>query len=352
MREYSLKEIARELNVSRGTLDRVIHNRGGISAETTARVQEFLDRINYRPNRIGQSLARRKLVRLYVSFHDTQAEFFKDIRTGINAAAAEIADFGFNVEFEEVSRDSAAQLNLVREAMRGGADALALSAYEPDHFVELVDEIARSGKPVVTFNNDVVSSRRMAHVGSNYRAGGRLAGEVLAKAVKSGAVAVLRRSSSYFQNRERVTGFTEVIDSYEAIRMAGCFGGSTDYDSAYQNMARLLETIPDLHGLFMLNNETDIITATCDAIRDSSRTPFDVVTLDLPAAVAREITRGRISATVCQDPFSQGYYAVKILFKILHENVVPSRSIYSTRLDVLYRENLDNYGKELYQTFL
>jgi len=258
MRHNSLKEIARELSVSRGTLDRVIHNRGGISPETTARVQEL---------------------------------------------------------------------------------------------VELVDEIAKSGKPVVTFNNDVISSRRLAHVGSNYRVGGRLAGEVLAKAIKSGAVAVLRRSSSYFQNRERVTVFTEVIDSYEAIRMAGCFGESTDYDSGYRNMKRLLESVPDLRGLFMLNNESDIITATCDAISDSGRKPFDVVTLDLPSAVAREITRGRITATVCQDPFSQGYDGVKILFKYLSENVVPTRSIYSTRLDVFYRENLDNYGFELYRSF-
>ena len=76
MKDYSLKEIAQELHVSRGTLDRVIHNRGGISPETTVRVQEFLNRINYRPNKIGRSLARRKLVSLYVSFHDTKGEFF------------------------------------------------------------------------------------------------------------------------------------------------------------------------------------------------------------------------------------------------------------------------------------
>ena len=352
MKQYSLKEIARELDVSRGTLDRVIHNRGGISPATTARVQEFLERINYRPNKIGRSLARRKLVRLYISFHDTKAEFFKEVLTGIKAAGDEIADFGFKVEFDEVSRDSAEQLQLVNRAMRGGADALALSPYEPDRFVELVDEVSRSGKPVVTFNNDVIGSRRIAHVGSNYRAGGRLAGEVLAKSVKTGAVAVLRRSSSYFQNRERVTGFTEVIDSHETIRMEGGFGGSTDYDSAYRNMKRILESVPDLRGLFMLNNEQDIITATCDAIRDSGRKPFDVVTLDLPAAVSQEISKGRITATVCQDPFSQGYYCVKILFKCLSENVVPTRSIYSTRLDVLYRENLDNYGKKLYRSFI
>ena len=58
-----------------------------------------------------------------------------------------------------------------------------------------------------------------------------------------------------------------------------------------------------------------------------------------------------MTATVCQDPFSQGYYCVKILFKYLSESVVPTRSVYSTRLDVFYRENLDNYGKELYRSF-
>jgi LacI family transcriptional regulator len=352
MGQYSLKEIAKELGVSRGTLDRVIHNRGGIGSETTDRVQTYLQSIGYKPNRVGRSLARMKEMLLYVSFHDTKNEFFKEIQAGLKAAENEIADFGFKVQFEDVSKSSASQIKCIREAMRNGMSGLALSPYEPDAaFEELVDEIVKSGVPVVTFNNDVVNCGRMAYVGINYYTSGRVAGEVLAKSVKSGSVAILRRSSSYFQNQQRITGFTEVIDSFEHIQVAGSFGGSADYDSAYKNTKRIIDTVPDLHGLLMLNNESDIITATCDAVSDSGLKPFDIVTFDLPSGCQREISNGRITATVCQDPFSQGYYCVKILFKYLLDECRPTKSLYSTRLDVIYKENLDSYNKELYRSF-
>jgi LacI family transcriptional regulator len=350
-RQYGLKEIAKELNVSRGTLDRVIHNRGGIGPETTARVLAYLKSIGYKPNKLGRSLARRQQMDIFVSFHDTKNEFFKDVLAGLKAAESEIADFGFKMRYEEVSRNSASQIKLIKEAMRSGAAGLALSPYEPDKFVGLVDGLVKGGKPVVTFNNDVVNSARMTHVGVNYYTNGRVAGEVLAKAVKSGAVGVIRRSSSYFQNQLRITGFSEVIDSYEDIRLAGSFSGSADYQTAYENIKRVIQSVPDLHGLLLLNNESEIITATCDAIGDSGRKPFDVVTFDLPSACQREIQNGRITATVCQDPFFQGYFCVKILFKFLSDNFIPPKSLYSTRQDVIFKENLDNYTKDLYRSF-
>ena len=50
-------DIARMAGVSVATVDRVIHNRGKVSEENLARINEVLRRVDYRPNLIARSLA-------------------------------------------------------------------------------------------------------------------------------------------------------------------------------------------------------------------------------------------------------------------------------------------------------
>lgn len=52
-----LTDIARMANVSVGTVDRVIHNRGRVSEENIRRVKEIMEQVGYKPNLIARSLA-------------------------------------------------------------------------------------------------------------------------------------------------------------------------------------------------------------------------------------------------------------------------------------------------------
>ena len=45
-----IKEIARALGISIGTVDRVLHNRPGVSLKTKARVLDMAEQIGYKPN--------------------------------------------------------------------------------------------------------------------------------------------------------------------------------------------------------------------------------------------------------------------------------------------------------------
>ena len=47
----TLKEIAERAGVSRGTVDRVMKNRGGVNPETEKRVRRIVEESGYTPNR-------------------------------------------------------------------------------------------------------------------------------------------------------------------------------------------------------------------------------------------------------------------------------------------------------------
>ena len=53
----SIKDIAGRANVSIGTVDRVMHNRGRVSDETKARVLRIVDQLSYRPNIFARNLS-------------------------------------------------------------------------------------------------------------------------------------------------------------------------------------------------------------------------------------------------------------------------------------------------------
>ena len=54
------KEIAELAGVSRGTVDRVLHNRGHVNESTKVRIHEIVKRLDYKPNLAGRSLVNKQ----------------------------------------------------------------------------------------------------------------------------------------------------------------------------------------------------------------------------------------------------------------------------------------------------
>ena len=65
---------------------------------------------------------------------------------------------------------------MMKKIVDQGADAIALSPYEPAKFVEIVNDCIKKEVPVLTLNNDILNSSRLCYVGANYYKSGRMAG--------------------------------------------------------------------------------------------------------------------------------------------------------------------------------
>jgi len=53
---------------------------------------------------------------------------------------------------------------------------------------------------------------------------------------------------------------------------------------------------------------------------------------------------GIIHACISQDPYSQGYFVIKLLFEYLSDGKKPQFDRMYTRLDIILRENMINQG--------
>jgi LacI family transcriptional regulator len=81
-RGVTVADIAREAGVSMMTVSRVINHKGDVSAATRQRVQEIVDRLNYRPSSIARGLATQHSGTLGLVVPDISNPFFAEVARG------------------------------------------------------------------------------------------------------------------------------------------------------------------------------------------------------------------------------------------------------------------------------
>src|SRR5690348_7601443 len=87
-RPIGIKDIARELGISIGTVDRAIHSRGGINSITKERVLKMAQTRGYKPNLAARYLKSPRQIRVSVNLPLRIQSFFDAIRSGICDSAA------------------------------------------------------------------------------------------------------------------------------------------------------------------------------------------------------------------------------------------------------------------------
>ena len=123
------------------TVDRVIHNRGKVSEENLARINEVLRRVDYRPNLIARSLASgRRYTLCAVMPRFAPGEYWADFEAGIARAEAEAVRYNVTVRrfcFDQYDRSSFESLleTLRREEFDGAVIATL--------FAEMVEPFTR-----------------------------------------------------------------------------------------------------------------------------------------------------------------------------------------------------------------
>ena len=104
------KQIAELAGVSRGTVDRVLNNRGSVNANTAARVREIAEKLNYKPNKAGLMLAaQKKNLKIGVILFPDSNPFFSEVLEGVNAKAKELSAYNFTVLIRQVPFDETEQ---------------------------------------------------------------------------------------------------------------------------------------------------------------------------------------------------------------------------------------------------
>lgn len=341
----TIKEIAKLAGVSRGTVDRVIHNRPGVSPELRKTIQQILLEKEYAPSTVAVALrnSTRKLT-IGVIVPDLRNEFFHDVYNGIMMASQYYRGYGVSVEEYRMEDSTGEELvHGIDALLEKGVDALAFQAIDValvrDRLASLPQDI-----PFVTFNSDLMSSRRICFVGQDAFAAGKVAGQMMNLYLRQpGSVAIMIGRSGLTHQLERVQGFREATQQSSLIQnVIGPIEILESDELAYDTTLDLLKNEPNLVGLYAAGGGQKGIAAALDA----SGRANNVVMIghDLLSKTVEYLNKGVVKCTIAQAPYFQGYLPIEILVEYLLFHRKPETKQLYAAVDIRIKENVEFNG--------
>lgn len=340
----TIKEIARLAGVSRGTVDRVLNNRGSVSPETEKKVREIAKAMKYSPNLAGKTLAvRKKMLKFgYILFGSTTSNpFFEDVVSGIESRAAELLEFGVTVEIRHATIDNPEmQAKYIDELIGLGIDGLVIAPINHPLVVDKIRSLSAAGVPVVTANSDIPGCGRIAYVGSDYYKSGETAAGLMNLITGGSAnIGIIIGSPLVLCHSERVAGFTEYVEKhFPGIHIIDkAVNNDDDFDS-FSVTKQMLQEFPEIDALYLAAAG---VYGACRAVKDLGLAgKLHIVSFDATPATSELLREGIISATIAQQPIIQGAKPLDILLDYLGMGIKPDKTFYYTELEIKIKENL------------
>lgn len=343
----TIQQIAEIVGVSRGTVDRALNNRGRINPEVAKRIEQVAGELGYVPKHKKKeedgAVPRGFGKKIGVVTQLSRSSFMIKVNEGIRDAAGKLADRGIQVVVKEnASVDEEEQLRSIAELEAEGIDGLAVMPVDCDPIRLKLNELADEKHiPLVTFNTDIVGTRRCCFVGLDNRKSGRTAAGLMGMMMRGkGKVLVV---TGYFSNSagsRRVDGFVEELkDSFPEMELVGVLSSFDHTDEVERIIVNSMSVFPDLEGIFVASGGQAGVKKAFDKLNLKKR-PY-VIIYDLTPKNEKALMEGTVDFLIDQEGYDQGYRALSILADILERGRQPEKEYMYTEINIKTKYNLN-----------
>ena len=341
----TINQIAELCGVSRGTVDRALHNKGNVRPELSARIKEVAAEYGYTPNRAGMALSRASHpIRIGVVLHSVQTPFISLVLDACRREAKKLSVFSTDVIFRlSRSLDPVEQVSMIEELVEqqhvSGLAVMPLHSILVENKInELVSE---HHLPVITLNTDLPQSKRLCYIGQDNYAAGRTAAELMRLVTGGkGIVSPLIGPSEYHLSySERLSGFqSEIAQIAPDITLRQTNIDADDEACAMQATLYLLDHVPDLAGIYAI---TPGYAGVCRAlIQTGNAHKVHLILHDEVRENLRYVHDGVVDFVLGQDAETQGSLPLTLLADFIQLKQKPSKNAFFTDIRVLLRYNI------------
>lgn len=339
----TIKDIADIVGVSRGTVDRALHDRGRIDPEVARRIKKTARELGFEPSRAGRALALAKNpVKLGVVIHLTKTIFMQQVIGGIEQARAELEALGAEVRVHKIPGfDAAKEIELIDDLLEWGAQGIAISPADEPVLRNKIDAVVgKKGVPVITFNTDIPGSKRACFVGQDaLRGGATAAGLMRLLCGGTGKVAVITGYLTSHAHNQRVEGFTRELQQSAPDMLVTGVQMCYDEDTVSRRVAeQSLAAYPDLMGIFVAAGGQK---GVYEALRQAKvGHKVNLVVYDLLPATLSGLDDGTVDFVIDQNASAQGSQPLRMLFEHLFNKTPITEELYNTGIVIKCRHNL------------
>lgn len=251
-------------------------------------------------------------------------DFWKTVKMGAEVAAKE---YNVHLTFKAPQNESDIdeQVRLVEESIANKADAIILSASDYMGLAQVTDKAAYYKIPVVSMDSEVASARIKIFVGTNnYEAGQKAAKRLIDLTGSESRIGVMNFVKGAKNADEREEGFMDYVARYPGVEVVDIEYCESDELLARQLTRKMMTEHPDINGIVALNEVASIGTAEeIKALGYGGK--VKIITFDSTAKVMEMLQEGIVQGTVVQNPFNNGYLAVRSAVELIEGVEVKER---------------------------
>ena len=275
----TIKDVAREADVSVATVSRVFNDSGPVSETTRQRIVEVANRLRYSPHGAARSLITNRTSTIGVLLPDLYGEFFSEVIRGMDQAAQ---PSGYHLLVSS-SHDAKDEIEAALRAMRGRVDGL--SVLSPHLDAPSVGANVPPTLPIVLLNCAVTGNGYDAFTIENERGAHAMVRHLLSLGHR--AIAIITGEAGNHDAAERLRGYAGAMREADLVvpndwEIPGDFTEA----SGYRAVGTLLELRQRPTAIFAANDAMAI--GALSALRDAGvLVPDDVAVVgfdDIPMA--------------------------------------------------------------------
>ena len=333
----TIKKIAELANVSPGTVDRIIHNRGQVAQENVDKVNAIIEEYGYKRNILASNLALNKKFHIAVFLPKYEnLEYWKSQISGVEKAAAEFVKFGIVLDYFFYDFNTESFQKQIKKVLEFDCEGLLFAPIFYEDSIRFLKEYEKKDIPVVMIDSNISEESKHAYVGQNAFQSGYLAGRLISFAVKNERKVLIFKIAREIESTsvylQRIDGFYSYFkDNNDLTNFK--FSEITVKDSGTDQLN--LEMFKDIHSVFVPNSRAYIVARF---LEKNNIKGVRIIGFDLLKENVEYLNKGVIDFLINQRPEEQGYMGINYLYKklVLKE---PAENTHYIPLEIILKEN-------------
>jgi len=214
--------------------------------------------------------------------------------------------------------DAQAELAALHSAIAAKPSGILISVADASLLQSEINAAISAGIPVITFDSDAASSRRLYFIGTNNLEAGRLGGKRIIEKLGGKGNVVFFTLGDQPNIDERLKGFKEVFATRPDIHITAVVDIKGDARNAFDWTQESMALSGDQRIDAFVSLESSSGKLVADAVKRGGG-GREVLAFDVDQETLDAIKSGAIDATIAQKPFTMAYVGLRALDQIYHD---------------------------------
>jgi simple sugar transport system substrate-binding protein len=273
--------------------------------------------------------------------HVTTNPFFVPTRYGAEDACKLL---GCSYQFTGSKNSNVNEMvNAFNTAVTSGADGIAVCLVDKKAFNQPVEAALKAKIPVLAYNADEKSNKRLAYIGQDLFASGVAMGQRIQGLVPSGDVALFIATPGQSNIQPRIDGALSVLKKVSGIKTHVITTGA-ELPAELSVIQSYAQSHPDTKGYFAV--DAGSTQGLAQTIQKQKLRDKDVKGggYDLTPETQKLLAADQIDFTIDQQPYLQGFFPIMELYLAKASETLSGVADVNTGLKFLDKTTVDPYN--------